>query len=59
MIKGKKIIEIKGVKVCLKEYPNRILVITHNGNRDEIKELLEETLGKPVIFLGELLSMTG
>jgi len=54
-----KLIEVNGTKVLLKEHPNSILVIRHDGNRDEVKLLLERKFQKPVSFLGELLAMTG
>jgi len=53
-------LETERFKVVYKENPNSILVKTYSGeNRDRVKEYLEYRLGKRVLFLGELLCMTG
>jgi len=59
VVEGEKVVEVDGVKVQLKEYSRSVLVIKHNGDRDEVKQLLEREIQKPVLFLGELLLITG
>jgi len=55
-----RVVEVEGTRVVLREGKESIPVKTYyNGERDKVKNLLEERYGKKVVFLGELWAQTG
>jgi len=52
-------VEVNGTRIAVKVGESTLLVRECLGNREDVKKELEEKFGKNVVFLGELLALTG